>query len=28
LTYNKEGKLCLEDGDGIVRLDISKLVSV
>ncbi|KAM6495797.1 DNA polymerase alpha/epsilon subunit B domain containing protein [Amanita muscaria] len=25
LTYNKEGKLCLEDGDGIVRLDISKL---
>ena len=28
LVYNKEGKLCLEDADGSVQLDISKLASL
>lgn len=28
LVYNKEGKLCLEDADGSVQLDLSKLVSL
>jgi hypothetical protein len=26
LAYNKEGKLCLEDADGVVALDFSTLV--
>lgn len=26
LAHNKEGKLCLEDDDGIVELDMSELV--
>lgn len=28
LVYNKEGKLCLEDADGSVQLDLSKLASL
>lgn len=28
LTHNKEGKLCVEDADGSVELDLSKLVSL
>jgi DNA polymerase epsilon subunit 2 len=27
LVHNKEGKLCIEDADGSVELDFSKLVS-
>ena len=27
LAHNKEGKLCVEDADGSVELDLSKLVS-
>lgn len=27
LAHNKEGRLCLEDADGSVELDLSKLVS-
>lgn len=27
LTHSKEGKLCIEDADGSVELDFSKLVS-
>jgi DNA polymerase epsilon subunit 2 len=27
LAHNKEGKLCIEDADGTVELDFSKLVS-
>jgi len=27
LAHNKEGKVCLEDADGRVVLDFSKLVS-
>jgi len=27
LAHNKEGKVCLEDSDGRVELDFSKLVS-
>jgi hypothetical protein len=27
LAHNKEGKLCIEDADGAVELDFSKLVS-
>lgn len=27
LAHSKEGKLCLEDADGSVELDFSKLVS-
>ena len=27
LVHNKEGKLCVEDADGSVELDFSKLVS-
>lgn len=27
LAHNKEGKLCIEDADGSVELDFSKLVS-
>lgn len=27
LSHNKEGKLCVEDADGSVELDLSKLVS-
>lgn len=27
LAHNKEGKLCIEDSDGRVELDFSKLVS-
>lgn len=26
LTHNKEGKLCVEDSDGSVELDLTKLV--
>ncbi len=26
LAYNKEGKLCLEDADGVVELDFSTIV--
>jgi hypothetical protein len=28
LAFNKEGKLCLEDADGVVELDFSTLVSL
>lgn len=28
LTHSKEGKVCIEDADGSVELDFSKLVSL
>ena len=28
LTHSKEGKLCLEDQDGLVELDFSQLVTI
>jgi DNA polymerase epsilon subunit 2 len=27
LAHNKEGKLCVEDADGSVELDLSKMVT-